>query len=186
MGRTEDKKNFSGKLAHNKKPRSPSNYRLGLINLYTELSKKSSSNFNSKVLKQLRYPKRMRVPISLRRILKYIENNPQKNHSKIICTTSTIVADEREIFALEQLAKGMRICAFKISIQAREIIEKNGGEIIEWSDLCQYDPNGENCKLMIGKIRSLKRYKYMGMPCGLKGSKTLERGAKKIEKKYNR
>merc|ERR1719300_1274249 len=184
MGRTEDKKNRSGKLSKNKSLRSPSLYRAGLVNLYSSLVKRSTSSFNEKVLRQLRYPKRMRVPVSLRKVLSIISNNPEKKHGMVYCTTSTLTADDRESFAKEHLLKGLKICAFKVSNEARKTVEEAGGEVIEWSDLVKIAPTGENCKLVLGNTGALRRYKYMGMPCGLKGSKTWERGPKKREKNY--
>eukprot|EP00477_Mikrocytos_mackini_P000191 GAHX01000202.1.p1 GENE.GAHX01000202.1~~GAHX01000202.1.p1 ORF type:complete len:187 (-),score=28.29 GAHX01000202.1:41-601(-) len=186
MGIQKFKRSKSGKLAKNKELRSSSVYREGLVKLYTALARKTGSTFYEKVLKQLRYPKRMRVPLSIKKIVSIIAENPEKNSKLIFCSTSTITNDTREMFGKDHYLKGIRVCAYKMSNSIREIIKQNGGEIIEWADLPKTTMNGKGCRLLLGKTGALRRYKYMGPACGLKGSKTWERGPKKRVKNYTR
>ena len=186
MGVACDKKKRSGKLSKNKEPRTTAVGRKNLIALYSELSKCTDSKFNKKVLKQLRYPKRLRVPLSINKIIKIFSGDPEKHSKTIFCTTSTLVQDKRDLLMREDILRNLKICAYKISGSLKNEMEKLGTQVINWGELVRKDPLGENCQLLLGNLRARRRYKYMGLPCGFKESTTRERAPKKIKRDYRR
>merc|ERR1719389_1507845 len=120
-----------------------------LIKLYKFLSRRTTSKFNKVILKRLKMVRRLRGPISLKKIVK---NNKE---GKILVVTGTVTDDLR----IMEVPK-MRVCALKFTETVRARIVKAGGQ---------------GTVLLRSPQKARTAQKYMGKAPGVPNSETRPR-----------
>merc|ERR1719389_682885 len=132
-----------------------------LIKLYKFLSRRTTSKFNKVILKRLKMVRRLRGPISLKKIVK---NNKE---GKILVVTGTVTDDLR----IMEVPK-MRVCALKFTETVRARIVKAGGECMTFDQLALASPLGQGTVLLRSPQKARTAQKYMGKAPGVPGGHT--------------
>merc|ERR1712150_264616 len=110
------------------------------------------------ILKRLFMSKNNRPPLSIARL---------GRDNKVAVVVGTITNDMR-IFEIPKL----KVCALKITDQARARILKAGGEIITFDQLALRSPKGQNPVLIQGPRKSREAYRHFGRAPGVPDSHT--------------
>merc|ERR1711894_808534 len=126
-----------------KEPRSDDIYLRLLVKLYRFLARRTNAKFNKIILKRLFMSKNNRPPLSIARLVRHMKKSGRDN--KVAVVVGTITNDMR-IFEIPKL----KVCALKITDQARARILKAGGEIITFDQLALRSPKGQNTVLIQG------------------------------------
>merc|ERR1719252_403541 len=142
-----------------KKSLSTNPYIALLIKLYKFLSRRTTAKFNKVILKRLMMVRRLRGPISLRKLIK---NNKE---GKISVVVGTVTDDLREM----EVPK-MRVCALKFTETARARIVKAGGECLTFDQLALQAPLGQGTVLLRSPQKARTAQKYMGKAPGVPNS----------------
>ena len=137
-----------------------------LIRLYKFLVRRTTSKFNTVILKRLKMTRRLRAPLSLRKLIK----GAGKKEGKIAVVVGTVTDDIREL----EVPK-MRVCALKFTETARARIVKAGGECLTFDQLALQSPLGQGTVLLRGPTKSRTAQKYMGKAPGVPNSTTRPR-----------
>merc|ERR1719398_638008 len=137
-----------------------------LIRLYTFLVRRTSAKFNAVILKRLMMVRRLRAPLSLRKLIK----QAGKKEGKVAVVVGTVTDDLREL----EVPK-MRVCALKFTETARARIVKAGGECLTFDQLALQSPLGQGTVLLRGPTKSRTAQKYMGKAPGVPNSDTRPR-----------
>ena len=135
-----------------------------LIKLYKFLSRRTTAKFNKVILKRLMMVRRLRGPISLRKLIK---NNKE---GKISVVVGSVTDDLREM----EVPK-MRVCALKFTETARARIVKAGGECLTFDQLALQAPLGQGTVLLRSPQKARTAQKYMGKAPGVPNSDTRPR-----------
>lgn len=145
-----------------KRAKSDNVYLSVLVKLYRYLSRRTSSRFNTVVLKRLCQSKVNQAPVSVFQLARTAKLFP----GKTVVVVGSILDDAR----VETLPK-VTVCALKASETARARIVKHGGEVITFDQLALRAPLGTNTVLIRGRKMNRAACKYWGTP-GAKNSTT--------------
>lgn len=133
------------------------------MQLYRFLVRRTESDFNKTVLKRLFMSKINRAPLSLSKLVKFMEGKD----GKVAVLVGTVTDDVR----LLEVPK-LRLCALKVTETARARILKAGGEIITFDQLALMAPTGSNTVLLRGPKNSREAVKHFGRAPGVPNSST--------------
>ncbi|XP_037093560.1 60S ribosomal protein L18-like [Pollicipes pollicipes] len=146
-------------------PKSQDVYLRLLVKLYRFLARRTGSKFNRIILRRLFMSKLHRPPMSLARIIRFM-NQPERK-DRIVVVVGTVTNDVR-IFKIPK----MTICALRVTEQARARILKAGGEIITFDQLALRAPTGKNTVLMQGRRTAREANRHFGLAPGMPHSHT--------------
>ena len=135
-----------------------------LIKLYKFLGRRTDSKFNKIIHKRLNQSRTTRYPISLSKLIKHTDS--AEKQGKVLVVVGNVLNDER----LLKVPK-LRVCALRVTEQARRRIVKAGGEVLTFDQLAKLAPTGENTILLRG-ARKREALKHFGEAPGVKGSHT--------------
>merc|ERR1712153_109752 len=116
-----------------------------LCKLYKFMARRTDSKFNKVIFKRLNMSGRNKVPVSLSKLSKNMENKD----GKIACVVGTITDDKR-LFDVPKLS----VCALRFTETARARIVKAGGECITFDKLALKAPTGAGTVLLRGPVKS--------------------------------
>eukprot|EP00892_Ulva_mutabilis_P000770 jgi/Ulvmu1/10694/UM067_0020.1 len=136
-------------------PKSDNVYMSLLVKLYRFLARRTDAPFNKVVLKRLFMSKINRPPISLSKLIQFMEGKADK--TAVVVGTIT---DDTRVFEVPAL----KICALRVTKTARARIIKAGGEVITFDQLALQAPTGANCVLLRGPKNSREAVKHFGAP----------------------
>lgn len=152
------------KRVHRTAPKSTNPYVKLLVKLYEFLVRRTDSKFNKVVLKRLYMSKTNRPPMSVSKIMSFMD----KKDAKYIAVVVGSVTDDVRLSKLPKL----RICALRFTETARARILKAGGECITFDQLALMSPLGKGTVLLRGKRTAREAVKHFGAPPGDKHSHT--------------
>ncbi|KAI3966659.1 hypothetical protein MKW92_047730 [Papaver armeniacum] len=137
-------------------PKSDDIYLKLLVKLYRFLLRRTGSKFNAVILKRLFMSKVNKAPLSLSRLIKFMDNKGEK----IGVLVGTVTDDVRIV---KEVPK-MKIAALRFTETARARIEKAGGECLTFDQLALRAPLGQNTVLLRGPKNSREAVKHFGAP----------------------
>ncbi|CAM8993183.1 unnamed protein product [Rhodiola kirilowii] len=144
-------------------PKSDDIYLKLLVKLYRFLVRRTESKFNAVVLKRLFMSKINKAPMSLSRLIRYMEGKGDK----IAVLVGTVTDDIRvaEVPAV-------KVAALRFTETARARIEKAGGESLTFDQLALRAPLGQNTVLLRGPKNSREAVRHFGKAPGVPHSHT--------------
>ncbi|WVZ56884.1 hypothetical protein U9M48_007354 [Paspalum notatum var. saurae] len=116
-------------------PKSDDVYLKLLVKLYRFLVRRTKSNFNAVILKRLFMSKTNRPPLSLRRLVNFMEG--KENQIGVIVGT---VTDDKRVYEVPL----MKVAALRFTETARARIVNAGGECLTFDQLALRAPLGQN------------------------------------------
>ncbi len=135
-----------------------------LIKLYKFLGRRTESKFNKIIHKRLNQSRTTRYPVSISKLTKHANDEKKKN--KILVIVGNVLNDERLVTVPK-----LKICALRVTEEARRRIVKAGGEVLTFDQLAKIAPLGENTILLRGSRRR-EALKHFGKNPVVKGSHT--------------
>ncbi|KAL7172112.1 hypothetical protein ACSBR2_031748 [Camellia fascicularis] len=144
-------------------PKSNDIYLKLLVKLYHFLVRRTGSNFNVVILKRLFMGKTNKPPLSLFRLIRFM----QGKDAKIAVVVGTVTDDIR---AYEVPA--LKVTALTFTETARARIEKAGGECLTFDQLALRAPLGQNTVLLRGPKNAREAVKHFGKAPGVPHSHT--------------
>ncbi|KRY80086.1 C-1-tetrahydrofolate synthase, cytoplasmic [Trichinella pseudospiralis] len=135
-------------------------YHLLLVKLYSFLARRSGSKFNKIVLKRLLMARRHKPPLSLRRLVNFMQ---RKGREDKICVVVGTVTNDVRLYRVPKL----QVCALHVTEQARVRILKAGGKILTFDQLALRAPKGENTVLVQGPRKAREAEKHFGPAPGV-------------------
>ncbi|OIC41779.1 hypothetical protein A7L55_21445, partial [Acinetobacter baumannii] len=144
-------------------PKSQDIYLKLLVKLYRFLVRRTNSSFNAVILKRLFMSKTNKPPLSLSRLVRYM----QEKDDKIAVVVGTITDDNR-IYELPPL----KVTALRFTETARARILKAGGECLTFDQLALRAPLGQNTVLLRGPKSHREAVKHFGRAPGVPHSHT--------------
>ncbi|KAM0947645.1 putative ribosomal protein L18e [Dioscorea sansibarensis] len=139
-------------------PRSDDIYLKLLVKLYRFLVRRTGSKFNAVVLKRLFMSKTNRPPISLRRLIKFMEGKDDK-----IAVIVGTVTDDKRVYEVP----AMKVTALRFTETARARILNAGGECLTFDQLALRAPLGQNTLLLRGPKNAREAVKHFGPAPGV-------------------
>ena len=168
-----------GRIANRgiRKAKTTNTYIKTLIKLYSFLSRRTESRFNTTVHKRLNQSRLNRYPISISRIVRTfsqdkapVAEGQTKFSSRILAVVGSVTNDNR----LLNVPQGLRVCALRFTNEARQRILAAKGQCLTFDQLAQLAPTGKNVLLVRGpRDREAKR--HFGLYPGQRGSHTAPR-----------
>jgi large subunit ribosomal protein L18e len=134
-------------------PKSDNPYLKLLVKLYRFLVRRTDSKFNQVVLRRLFMSKINQPPLSLSKLVHFMEGK----EDKIAVLIGTVTDDVR----LMEVPK-LRVVALRVTETARARILKAGGEILTFDQLALIAPTGSNTVLLRGPKNSREAVKHFG------------------------
>ncbi|KNA20321.1 hypothetical protein SOVF_053110 [Spinacia oleracea] len=144
-------------------PKSNDVYLKLLVKLYRFLVRRTGSGFNAVVLKRLFMSKINKAPLSLSRLVKYMEGKDEQ--TAVLVGT---VTDDIRVYEVPSI----KVCALRFTETARARIEKAGGECLTFDQLALRAPLGQNTVLLRGPKNAREAVKHFGKAPGVPGSHT--------------
>nr|GMD63638.1 60S ribosomal protein L18-2-like [Ipomoea batatas] len=144
-------------------PKSDDVYLKLLVKLYRFLVRRTESKFNAAILKRLFMSKINKAPLSLSRLIQFM----QGKEDKIAVLVGTVTDDTRAY----EVPK-MKVVALRFTETARARIEKAGGECLTFDQLALRAPLGQNTVLLRGPKNSREAVKHFGRAPGVPHSHT--------------
>ncbi|CAH9141093.1 unnamed protein product [Cuscuta epithymum] len=144
-------------------PKSDDIYLRLLVKLYRFLVRRTGSQFDAVILKRLFMSKINKPPLSLSRLLSFMNGK----EDKIAVLVGTITDDLRAYDV-----PAIKVCALKFTKTARARIEKAGGECLTFDQLALRAPLGQNTVLLRGPKNSREAVKHFGPAPGVPHSHT--------------
>ncbi|URE31023.1 60S ribosomal protein L18 [Musa troglodytarum] len=151
------------KKARRTAPRSDDVYLKLLVKLYRFLVRRTGSKFNAVILKRLFMSKINRPPISLKRLITFM--NGKDNKIAVIVGT---VTDDKRVYEVPAL----KVTALRFTETARARILKAGGECLTFDQLALRAPLGQNTVLLRGPKNAREAVKHFGKAPGVPHSHT--------------
>ncbi|XP_056400051.1 60S ribosomal protein L18 [Hyla sarda] len=148
-----------------KEPKSQDIYLRLLVKLYRFLARRTTSNFNKVVLRRLFMSRTNRPPLSLSRLIRKMKLSGRENKTAVV--VGSITDDVR----IQNIPK-LKVCALRVSTEARRRILKNGGHIMTFDQLALAAPKGENTVLLSGPRKGREVYRHFGKAPGTPHSHT--------------
>ncbi|ERN02273.1 hypothetical protein AMTR_s00343p00015240, partial [Amborella trichopoda] len=124
-------------------PKSGDIYLKLLVKLYRFLVRRTGSKFNAVILKRLFMSKINRPPISLSRLIKFMQGKEGKIGVIVGCVT-----DDTRVYEVPAL----KVAALRFTETARARIVKAGGECLTFDQLALLAPLGQNT-LNVGSLK---------------------------------
>ncbi|URE31027.1 60S ribosomal protein L18 [Musa troglodytarum] len=131
--------------------------------LYRFLVRRTGSKFNAVILKRLFMSKINRPPISLKRLITFM--NGKDNKIAVIVGT---VTDDKRVYEVPAL----KVTALRFTETARARILKAGGECLTFDQLALRAPLGQNTVLLRGPKNAREAVKHFGKAPGVPHSHT--------------
>lgn len=144
-------------------PKSDDIYLKLLVKLYRFLVRRTNSGFNAVVLKRLFMSKIHKAPLSLSRLVRYMEGK----EGSIAVLVGT-VTDDKRLYELPAL----KVVALRFTETARARILKAGGECLTFDQLALLAPLGQNTVLLRGPKSHREAVKHFGKAPGVPHSHT--------------
>uniref|UniRef100_F6H6W6 Large ribosomal subunit protein uL15/eL18 domain-containing protein n=1 Tax=Vitis vinifera TaxID=29760 RepID=F6H6W6_VITVI len=116
-------------------PKSDDIYLKLLVKLYRFLVRRTGSKFNAVILKRLFMSKINKPPMSLSRLIRYMQGKEDK-----IAVLVGTVTDDLRVYEVPTL----KVTALRFTERARARIEKAGGECLTFDQLALRAPLGQN------------------------------------------
>ncbi|KAJ8503933.1 hypothetical protein OPV22_004819 [Ensete ventricosum] len=151
------------KKARRTAPRSDDVYLKLLVKLYRFLVRRTGSKFNAVILRRLFMSKTNRPPISLKRLITFM----QGKDGKIAVIVGT-VTDDKRVYEVP----AMKVTALRFTETARARILKAGGECLTFDQLALRAPLGQNTVLLRGPKNAREAVKHFGKAPGVPHSHT--------------
>ncbi|THU56529.1 hypothetical protein C4D60_Mb11t18180 [Musa balbisiana] len=151
------------KKARRTAPRSDDVYLKLLVKLYRFLVRRTGSKFNAVILKRLFMSKSNRPPISLKRLITFM--NGKDNKIAVIVGT---VTDDKRVYEVPAL----KVTALRFTETARARILKAGGECLTFDQLALRAPLGQNTVLLRGPKNAREAVRHFGKAPGVPHSHT--------------
>ena len=149
--------------------KSPNVYHRLLVKLYRFLSRRTTSKFNSVVLRRLLNSRVNRSPVSLSKLAKFTKNKyieeSEKNGNEIVFAVVGTVTDDVRLLECPKF----RVAALKFTEKARKRIIEANGKCITFDQLAINRPKGEYVILVRG-TRDREAKKHFGPAPGVPGS----------------
>ncbi|KAI3838778.1 hypothetical protein MKW98_027145 [Papaver atlanticum] len=136
-------------------PKSDDIYLKLLVKLYRFLVRRTGSNFNAVILNRLFMSKVNKAPLSLSRLIKFMDGKDEK----IAVLVGTITDDVRTY----EVQK-MKVASLRFTEIARARIEKASGECLTFDQLALRAPLGQNTVFLRGPKNSREAVKHFGAP----------------------
>ena len=132
-----------------------------LCKLYKFLARRTDAKFNKVINKRLNSARKTRVPVSLSKLIKNMENKDGK--TAVVVAT---VTDDKRVTEVPKLT----VCALKFTETARARIQKAGGECITFDKLALRAPLGQGTVLLRGPVKCREAERHFGKAPGVPGS----------------
>jgi large subunit ribosomal protein L18e len=126
-----------------------------LVKLYRFLARRTDSKFNATVLKRLFMSKVNRPPLSLSKLVRFMDNKAGK--------TAVIVGTVTDDIRLLDVPK-LSLVALRVTASARARILKAGGEVLTFDQFALRSPKGLGAVLLRGPKNSREAVKHFGKP----------------------
>ncbi|KAI4367841.1 hypothetical protein MLD38_016465 [Melastoma candidum] len=144
-------------------PKSQDVYLKLLVKLYRFLVRRTESKFNAVILKRLFMSKINKPPMSLSRLIRYMQGKEDK-----IAVLVGTVTDDKRAYDIPAL----KVTALRFTETARARIEKAGGECLTFDRLALRAPLGQNTVLLRGPKNAREAVKHFGPAPGVPHSHT--------------
>ncbi|XP_042472882.1 60S ribosomal protein L18-3 [Zingiber officinale] len=144
-------------------PKSDDVYLKLIVRLYRFLVRRTGSKFNAVILKRLFMSKTNRPPLSLRRLIKFMEGKEDK-----IAVIVGTVTDDKRVYEVPAI----KVTALRFTETARARILKAGGECLTFDQLALRAPLGKNTILLRGPKNAREAVKHFGRAPGVPHSNT--------------
>ncbi|KAG9459755.1 hypothetical protein H6P81_004263 [Aristolochia fimbriata] len=144
-------------------PRSDDVYLKLLVKLYRFLVRRTESKFNAVILKRLFMSKVNKPPLSLSRLVRFMQGKEDK-----IAVVVGTVTDDTRVYEVP----AVKVTALRFTERARARIVKAGGECLTFDQLALRAPIGQNTVLLRGPKNSREAVKHFGKAPGVPGSNT--------------
>ncbi|RRT73234.1 hypothetical protein B296_00033622 [Ensete ventricosum] len=135
--------------------------------LYRFLVRRTGSKFNAAILKRLFMSKINRPPISLKRLITFVNGKARHFGDKIAVIVGT-VTDDKRVYQVPT----MKVAALRFTETARARILKAGGECLTFDQLALRAPLGQNTVLLRGPKNAREAVKHFGKAPGVPHSHT--------------
>ncbi|CAD5196854.1 unnamed protein product [Musa acuminata subsp. malaccensis] len=159
------------KKARRTAPRSDDVYLKLLVKLYRFLVRRTGSKFNAVILKRLFMSKINRPPISLKRLITFMNGKVgpfiSSLDNKIAVIVGT-VTDDKRVYEVPAL----KVTALRFTETARARILKAGGECLTFDQLALRAPLGQNTVLLRGPKNAREAVRHFGKAPGVPHSHT--------------
>lgn len=106
-----------------------------------------------------------RPPISIARVIRFMKKPDRRGRIAVVVGTIT---DDKRIWTVPKL----RVCALRVTEQARMRIRKSGGEIMTFDQLALKAPTGKDTVLMQGRRNAREAVRHFGLAPGVPHSHT--------------
>ncbi|KAI4349679.1 hypothetical protein L6164_010239 [Bauhinia variegata] len=144
-------------------PKSNDIYLKLLVKLYRFLVRRTGSHFNAVILKRLFMSKVNKPPLSLSRLIRFMQGKEDK-----IAVVVGAVTDDIRVYEVPAL----KVTALRFTETARARIEKAGGECLTFDQLALRAPLGQNTVLLRGPKNAREAVKHFGPAPGVPHSHT--------------
>ncbi|XP_072974924.1 large ribosomal subunit protein eL18y-like [Typha angustifolia] len=151
------------KKARRTAPRSDDVYLKLLVKLYRFLVRRTGSKFNAVILKRLFMSRMNRPPISLKRLVTFMNGKEGK-----IAVIVGSVTDDKRVYEVP----AMKVTALRFTETARARIVNAGGECLTFDQLALQAPLGQNTVLLRGPKNAREAVKHFGKAPGVPHSHT--------------
>ncbi|XP_036606862.1 60S ribosomal protein L18-like [Trichosurus vulpecula] len=148
-----------------KEPKSQDIYLWLLVKLYRFLARRTNSTFNKVVLKRLFMSRTNRPPLSLSRMIRKMKLPGRENKTAVVVGT---VTDDVRIQDVPKL----KVCALRVTSNARSRILKAGGKILTFDQLAMSSTKGRGTVLLSGPRKGREVYRHFGKAPGTPHSHT--------------
>eukprot|EP00441_Pelagodinium_beii_P038906 CAMPEP_0197651078 /NCGR_PEP_ID=MMETSP1338-20131121/31338_1 /TAXON_ID=43686 ORGANISM="Pelagodinium beii, Strain RCC1491" /NCGR_SAMPLE_ID=MMETSP1338 /ASSEMBLY_ACC=CAM_ASM_000754 /LENGTH=186 /DNA_ID=CAMNT_0043225629 /DNA_START=59 /DNA_END=619 /DNA_ORIENTATION=+ len=138
-------------------------YLLLLCKLYKFLARRTESKFNKVIYKRLNMSGRNRPPLSLSKLIKFMDGKDGK-----MAVVVGTVTDDKRAFEVPEL----KVCALRFTEAARARIVKAGGECLTFDKLAMRSPLGKGTVLLRGPVKSREAERHFGKAPGVPNSTT--------------
>ncbi|PKU61583.1 60S ribosomal protein L18-2 [Dendrobium catenatum] len=152
-------------------PKSDDAYLKLLVKLYRFLVRRTGSKFNAVVLKRLFMSKVNKPPISLRRLIQFMNGKVDFGIPRMLNNIAVIVGtvtDDKRVHEIPAL----KVTALRFTETARARILKAGGECLTFDQLALRAPLGQNTVLLRGPKNGREAVKHFGPAPGVPHSHT--------------
>lgn len=144
-------------------PKSDDVYLKLLVKLYRFLVRRTGSKFNAVILKRLFMSKINKPPLSLSRLVTYMNGKEDK-----IAVVVGVVTDDKRVYEVP----AVKVTALRFTETARARIEGAGGECLTFDQLALRAPLGQNTILLRGPKNAREAVKHFGRAPGVPHSHT--------------
>ncbi|PKA58416.1 60S ribosomal protein L18-2 [Apostasia shenzhenica] len=144
-------------------PKSDDIYLKLLVKLYRFLVRRTGSKFNAVILKRLFMSRTNRPPLSLKRLIHFMEGKDDK-----IAVIVGTVTDDKRVYEVP----AMKVVALRFTETVRARIVKAGGECLTFDQLALRAPLGQNTILLRGPKNAREAVKHFGPAPGVPHSHT--------------